>query len=146
MAELSVLRRGLMYHLQNDLVMVDKEPETIAALVALCNKLDTKYHALPSNSRSHDLHSQVPKYTPQATPVSTIESSTISSGTVLEPMDLSTNRRHLSPEERACRLAGGCCYHCSRIGHMSQACPLGQQQKPMRVAEAIVVSAQPEAL
>ena len=53
-AKLSVLRRGLTYRLQNDLVMVDKEPEAIAALVALCNKLDTKCRTLQGNSRSHD--------------------------------------------------------------------------------------------
>ena len=35
-----------MYRLQNDLVTVDKEPETIVAFVALCNKLDTKRYAL----------------------------------------------------------------------------------------------------
>ena len=46
MAKLSALRRGLTYRLQNDLVMVDKELETIAAFVALCNKLDTKRRAL----------------------------------------------------------------------------------------------------
>ena len=28
---------------------------------------------------------------------------------------------------------------------MARACPLGQQQKPMRAAEAVVVPAQPEA-
>ena len=46
MAKLSALRRGLVYRLQNDLVTVDKELETIVAFVALCNKLDTKCHAL----------------------------------------------------------------------------------------------------
>ena len=45
-AKLSALRRGLTYCLQNDLVTVDKEPETIVAFVALCNKLDTKRRAL----------------------------------------------------------------------------------------------------
>ena len=45
-AKLSALRRGLTYYLQNDLVTVDKEPETITAFIALCNKLDTKRHAL----------------------------------------------------------------------------------------------------
>ena len=46
MAKLSALRRGLMYHLQKDLVIVDKEPETITAFVAQCNKLNTKRHTL----------------------------------------------------------------------------------------------------
>ena len=45
-AKLSALRRGFTYRLQNDLVMIDKEPKTIAAFVALCNKLDTKRRAL----------------------------------------------------------------------------------------------------
>ena len=54
-AKLSMLRRGLTYRLQNNLVMVDKELETITAFVALCNKLDTKHRALQGNSCSHDL-------------------------------------------------------------------------------------------
>ena len=41
MAKLSMLRRGLTYRLQNDLVTIDKEPETIVVFVALWNKLDT---------------------------------------------------------------------------------------------------------
>ena len=134
-----------MYRLQNDLVMIDKEPETIAAFVALCNKLDTKRRALQGNSRSHDPRPQAPKHTPQATPSSAIESATTSSRTAPGLIDLSANRRRLSPEERACRLAEGRCYHCGGMGHMARACPLGQQQKPIRAAEAIVVLAQPEA-
>ena len=59
-AKLSALRRGLTYHLQNDLVMIDKEPETIAAFVALCNKLDTKRCALQGNFRPHDPHPYAP--------------------------------------------------------------------------------------
>ena len=43
-AKLSALRRWLAYRLQNDLVTVDKKPETIATFVALCNKLDTTGH------------------------------------------------------------------------------------------------------
>ena len=144
-AKLSALRRGLTYRLRNDLVMIDKEPETIAAFVALCNKLDTKCRALQGNSRSHDPRPQAPKHTPQATPGSTAESATTSSRTAPGPMDLSANRRCLLLEERARRLAKGRCYRCGRMGHMAQACPLGQQKKPMRAAEAVIVLAQPEA-
>ena len=63
-AKLSALRRGLTYRLQNDLVTVDKGSETIAAFVALCNKLDTKRRALQGNSHSHDPRPQAPKHTP----------------------------------------------------------------------------------
>ena len=145
MAKLSVLRRGLAYRLQNDLVMVDKEPETIAAFVALCNKLDTKRRALQGNSHSHDPRSQAPKHTPQATPTSATETAATSSGTAIELMDLSANRHRLSPEERACHLAEGRCYCCGGMGHMARACPFSQKQKSMRAAEAVVAPAQPEA-
>ena len=133
------------HRLQNDLVMIDKELETIVAFVALCNKLDTKCRALLGNSRQHDLHSQAPKHIPQATPSSATESATTSFGTAPGPMDLSANRRCLSPEERAWHLAEGCCYHCGGMGHMAQACPLGQHQKPMRAMDVVVVLVQPEA-
>ena len=125
-AKLSALRRGLTYCLQNDLVTVDKEPETIAAFVALCNKLDTKRRALQGNSRSHDPRPQAPKHIPQATPGSATESATTSSGTAPGPMDLSANRRRLSLEEKARRLAEGRCYRCGGMGYMARACPLGQ--------------------
>ena len=144
-AKLSALRRGLTYRLQNDLVTVDKESETIMAFITLYNKLDTKRYALQGNSCSHDPCSQVPRYTPQATPGSATETTTTSSRTAPGPIDLSANRRCLSPEERAGRLAEGHCYRCSGMGHMAWACPLGQQQKPMRAAEAVVAPAQPEA-
>ena len=144
-AKLSALRRGLTYRLQNDLVTVDKEPESIAAVMALYNKLDTKRYTLKGNSHSHDPRPQAPKHTPQATPGSATESATTSSGTAPAPMDLSANRRRLSPEERGCRLTEGRCYHCGGMGHMARACPLGQQQKPMRAAEAVVAPAQLDA-
>ena len=127
MAKLSTLRRGLTYHLQNDLVTIDKEPETIAAFIALYNKLDTKRRALQGNSYSHDPHSQAPKHTLQATSGSATESATTSFRTALGPMDLSANRCHLSLEERACHLAEGHCYHCGGMGYMAWACPFGQQ-------------------
>ena len=144
-AKLSTLKRGLTYRLQNDLVTIDKELETIMAFIALCNKLDTKRCALQGNSRSHDPRPQAPKDTPQATPGSTPKSTTTSSGTAPGPMDLAANRRRLSPEERARHLAEGRCYRCGGMGHMARGCPLGQQQKPMRAVEAVVVPAQPEA-
>ena len=134
----------MAYYLQNDLVMVDKEPETIAAFMALCNKLNTKRRALQGNSRSHDPRSQAPKHTAQATPASATETATTSSGTAPGPMDLSANCHHLSPEKRARRLAEGRCYCCGRMGHMARACPLSQQKKPMRAVEAVVAPAQLE--
>ena len=63
-ATLSALRKGLACRLQNDLVMVDKEAESIVAFMARYNKLDTKYYALQRNSCSHDSRSQALKHTP----------------------------------------------------------------------------------
>src|SRR5258705_1170000 len=133
-AKLSTLRRGLAYRLQNDLVTVDKDPDTIVSFVALCNKLDTKRRALQSNSRL-----QAPRHTPQVTPSSVAETvtATTSSGTAPGPMDLSANRRRLSPEERTRWLAEGRCYRCGGMNHVARNCPLNQQ-KPMRGSEAVL--------
>jgi hypothetical protein len=39
------------------------------------------------------------------------------------PMDLSANRRKITPQERAARLAEGRCLYCGGHGHMAASCP-----------------------
>ena len=50
------------------------------------------------------------------------------------PMDLSANRRKITPQERAARLAEGRCLYCGGHGHMAAACP----NKPATLRAAAV--------
>ena len=74
--------------------------------------------------------------TPNAAGKTAPATSTESSGTAAGPMDLSASRPRLTAEERARRMAEGCCYQCGGVGHMARQCPLGQGQKPMQAAAA----------
>src|SRR5258705_10942122 len=49
-AKLATLKKGLAYCLKNDLVMAAIDPVTVAELVTLCNRLDTRRRALQGES------------------------------------------------------------------------------------------------
>ena len=140
-----MLKKGLAYHLSNDLVTVTDEPAAITDFVILCNKLDMKRRALQSKNKLANLNrstfcSQTTTTTPSTVSYPAPASTTTSSGTASGPMDLSANHRRLSPEERTRRLAEGCCYRCSGTGHVARTYPLSQS-RPLRSAEAAMLLA-----
>ena len=53
-------------------------------------------------------------------------------------MDLSDTRRHITPEEKARRMAEGCSYYCRELGHIVRDCPLG-----LRVDAAVLTLSVP---
>jgi hypothetical protein len=143
-AKLAAFRRGLSYRLKSDLISVPEKPTTIAAFVALCNRLDIERRALQSESNRPTPSTSRPRTS--TTPVPSTQS-----GTHAGPMDLSANRKNstasplkVSPEERAKRMAEGRCYRCGEVGHISRECPIGNKA-PLKAA-ATSTEASTEAL
>ena len=144
-SKLSALNGGLAYRLQNDLVTAPTDPTTIAEFVTLCNRLDTRRRMLQGNT-ARPTPAPQPRPKPQAltapaqatTAATTGSTTTTAVGTAPGPMDLSATRRHISPEERARRLAEGRCYRCGGMGHMVRNCTLGQRTSILQGAAAVV--------
>jgi hypothetical protein len=135
-AKLAALKRGLSYKLKQDMITLPEEPTTIDTLVAACNRLDGRRRAL----QSHPDHRQPapapprPQRSPATAPAPAAPATpSTATGTQSGPMDLSSGRRRLSPEERAKRMAEGRCYYCGGVGHMARECTTKRQ--PLRAAE-----------
>jgi hypothetical protein len=148
-AKLSVLKNGLSYDLKQDLIPLPEEPQTIEALVAVCQKLDNRRRAL-ENSKKYSSFARTststrtfatstpPPSRPYIPPTTTTSSTpSTATGTHPGPMDLSTatttNKKRISNEERAKRLAEGRCFYCGGLGHISRECP---QKRSIKVNEA----------
>lgn len=139
-AKLAALKRGLSYKLKQDMITLVEEPTTIDTLVAACNRLDGRRRALqnhpdhrqPAPTPSRPQRTQTTTPAPAPAPAAATTPST-ATGTQAGPMDLSSGRRRLSPEERARRMAEGRCYYCGGVGHMARECTTKRQ--PLRAAE-----------
>jgi hypothetical protein len=120
------LERGLSTELKDALVTLDL-PESFPEFAALLQRLDNRIRA-----RSAERHgSRTPGYRPVASggpgvrtqpaqgnpdpPPITVQHDHV-------PMDTSSLRRRLAPEERARRIAEGRCLYCGGQGHMAREC------------------------
>ena len=56
-------------------------------------------------------------------------------------MDLSSNRRRLTPEERQRRIAEGRCRYCKGLGYIAAICPVAP--RPLRAVQGLVAPTTP---
>ena len=153
-AKRSIMRNALCYELKADLVG-QSEPEDFDQWVALLQRLDNKRRQLtsetnrrpilpvsPTATRTTQITTSVPTSVSLASTTPSNNSNTTATGTASGPMDLSANRRTLSSEERARRMAEGRCYYCGGLHHLARDCPTAppRRQSGMRVAEAQTVA------
>lgn len=141
-SRLAALKRGLAYRLKNDLITVRPQPTALAEFTALCNDLDTSRRQLQGESHRPTAQQHRPTPRTQAAVAAPAPPPSTSTGTAPGPMDLSANRRRLSPEERAKRMAEGRCYRCGGVGHMARECPLNN--RPMHAAEVQLAPLTPD--
>ena len=126
----SALKDGLSTELENALITVD-EPEDYTEFTNLLMKIDTK---LKATKARHPSRPTAPAHNPR---IHTNRYGNTGSGSSVPPnptasnsgnygpapMDLSANRRKLTPEERSRRIAQGLCLYCGGAGHMAHECP-----------------------
>ena len=166
-AKLAALKRGLSYRMKQDFMAVEVEPTTVDGYVRTCNRLDTKRRALqnePAHTRPANSAYSTQRQTsaapanakaplpPRSTPttIPTQNSATApaaatstATGTQAGPMDLSANRRRLSPEERAKRMAEGRCRYCGGLGHFAVNCPTAPRRLAAAEASVTVTASAP---
>ena len=143
-AKLVLLKSSLCPRLKQDMIVVDVEPAKFRDFVALCQRLDSKRRAYATDTTAPRPGISRPNPTPRSTvpAVATAPAvPTTASGTHPGPMDLSSNRRRISPEEKARRQSQGLCNYCGGAGHYARECPNRQQtQPPLRAAEGTLAA------
>jgi len=138
------LRDGLSPELLGALVTID-EPESYTDFTNLLMKIDTKLRANknritprppapPQTPKGHTKQYNT-SATPGATGAATNPTASNSGHYGPAPMDISANRRRLTPEERARRIAQGLCLYCAGAGHIAHQCP-NRGVGALRAAEA----------
>jgi hypothetical protein len=124
------LKRGLSFDIRQELVHHDI-PESMTEFVRLCQKLDNRIRAFAAEQRPRSSFRPAIRQTPiparartPAFPIVQVPQPTAPptpSGPT--PMDISSNRRKLVPEERSRRIAEGLCLYCGGAGHIAYLCP-----------------------
>lgn len=148
-AKLDALRTGLCFRLKKDLSLRDDDPTTVAQLVTICNRLDTRWRTLQAEEghnpppRQQQQNAPRRQPIPPPTPTSTIAPATTTTtttaiGTQPGPMDLTVagGVRRISSEERQRRMREGLCFYCGGAGHIAGMCPNGRRRpRPLNASE-----------
>ena len=166
-AKRSQLTRGLNNELKDQLVTVDA-PSAFTEYVTRLQHLDNliRARAAEKTSRSTQFRSGTttvrnPVITSSVTNTNRpagsgmmgsvshppITNLSTQSGTHSGPMDLSSIRRRLTPEQKALRIREGRCLYCGGFGHMALSCPVKLTAHPLRASEVSLsfdtISAEP---
>jgi len=130
-AKKSALFRGLSNEIKDALMLVDAAPATFDEFVPYVQRLDNRIRAREAEKKGRPTPrpaNPTPRPAPPPTP-------STGSGTHPGPMDLSSFRRTLSPEERQKRILEGRCLYCGGFGHVARVCP-NKRPAPLRGNEA----------
>jgi len=129
----AALKNGLAPVLDAALITVD-EPEDYNSYISLLTKVDSRMRAAKQKTA---LKAPAPKpHNSGSRPAAQTGSSSTSAGRISShptssnsgnygpaPMDLSANRKKLTPEERNRRITEGLCLYCGGAGHIAGVCP-----------------------
>jgi hypothetical protein len=150
------LRQGISFELETALAYSDRDPQTLAEWVALCQRLDNKVRSLKARQNARTSSTwRTPATTPAMTSVTktatTIPATSTTlaplrpavSGTHAGPMDVSVGatRNKISPEEYGRRQAQGLCFRCGGLGHPARNCPTIPNRRPLNVSATATTAA-----
>ena len=154
-AKMDALREGLSIELHDRMIGLPP-PADFTALAALCQQLDSQIRAVEARRKRRPAGSSAPRANQVAPPTQprtsagTFAAAAPAVAAVANtdhfgpaPMDLSANRRKISPEERASRLREGRCLYCGGLGHMARDCP-NKSRNPFRAAATAIQEVVPE--
>ena len=136
--------------LKRDMIHMPEDPQTFVQFVTAMQRLDNRRRAFQLESRSsfkppasHQNFSNTYQRvtTPGATTTPNVPRGTTATGTQAGPMDLSSNCRRLTPEERQRRMVEGTCRYCGGLGHMAATCLVAP--RPLGAAQGFVAPAGP---
>jgi len=102
-------------------LLLRSKPATLTEFVDLCDDMNTTRRQIQKESPRPGPSNAAPQSTAPPPQVTT------ATGSSPGPMGLFTNRRRITAEEKARRMAEGRCYRCGEIEHMVRDCPLGQR-------------------
>ena len=128
-AKKTALSRGLSNEIKDALALADQVPEAYGEFASYLQRLDNRIRAREAQRKGRP----PPRAPAPRTPIAPVQST--ATGTHPGPMDLSTFRPRLSPEERAWRITQNMCFYCGGQGHVARFCP-NKPRNPLRGNEA----------
>lgn len=115
----------------------DTDSMNMTNFVTTCQKISNKRAAISretkNNSTSASTRNTFPRPAAATTAASAPAPPSTATGTDAGPMDLSSNCKKLSPEERTQRMAQERCLYCGGLNHMARNYPVAR--RPLLTAE-----------